>query len=213
MSCRRDPWRLVPGLANCSSAVGQGKGRPRAAAAGGRGGAGPVRTADQPLKAGRRNLGHHLATAAGAPSACACVPLMLADSSGAVGHRTHLPLPTRHCEVVSLPTSSAQGPWLVQARDLAAVSATCRQLRGTAGADALWRRLVEQDFPARAGPERRGGWKALYAACHRDREAAHDRRLAQRRHPQLGRAGFRAGNPFMPAPGPGGIVGAHVLFG
>ena len=96
-----------------------------------------------------------------------------------------------------------------QARDLAAVSATCRQLRGTASADQLWRRLVEQDFPARAGPERRCGWKGLYGAAHRDREEARERRLAQRRHPQLRPVpGFRGGNPFMPAPGPGGIVGA-----
>ena len=99
---------------------------------------------------------------------------------------------------------------LVQARDLAAVSATCRQLRATASADPLWRRLVEQDFPARAGSERRSGWKALYGACHRDREEARERRLAQHRHPQLRPVpGFRGGNPFMPAPGPGGIVGAQ----
>ena len=98
----------------------------------------------------------------------------------------------------------------VQARDLAGVSATCRQLRGIASADSLWRRLVEQDFPARAGPERRGGWKALYGACHRDGEEARERRLAQRRHPQLRPVpGFRGGNPFMPSPGPGGIVGAR----
>jgi len=104
----------------------------------------------------------------------------------------------------------AQVVTVVQARDLAAVSATCRQLRGTASADPLWRRLVEQDFPARAGPERRGGWKALYGAAHRDREEARERRLAQRRHPQLRPVpGFRGGNPFMPAPGPGGIVGAR----
>ena len=94
------------------------------------------------------------------------------------------------------------------------MSATCRQLRATASADPLWRRLVQEDFPARAGPERRSGWKALYGACHRDREEARERRLAQRRHPQLRPVpGFRGGNPFMPAPGPGGIIGAPVVRG
>lgn len=80
----------------------------------------------------------------------------------------------------------------------------CRQLRHVASSDALWKPLVERDFPRMVSPERRGGWKALYGACVREQEER--RRRLRRALPRL--QPFHRGNPFVPAPPPGFIVGA-----
>lgn len=98
------------------------------------------------------------------------------------------------------------------ALDLAALSATCAELRHLCAADDLWKPLFLADFPnppvdiADAIPRR--GYKWAYAHCYVERRRAQEesRRRRRRRYTIPGIPHFGP-SPFYPAPPPRGFPG------
>lgn len=99
---------------------------------------------------------------------------------------------------------------LMQANALASLSGVCRQLRLMCSSDELWKPLVQRDFSSTVFVDRRTGWKALYGAAVQYREQSRQERRSHARQPRL--HPFHRGNPFVPAPPPGFIVGVPSIL-
>jgi hypothetical protein len=99
---------------------------------------------------------------------------------------------------------------LLPALELAALSATCTELRHLGSANDLWQPLLERDFPAApswiTGQRERRGSKWCYAQCHRDRREREEEEGRRRRRRFM--AAVPRFHPLHhPAPAPPGFPG------
>ena len=126
----------------------------------------------------------------------------------------HLTTVADHAEMYGACKLSA-GMWFaemmcLQANSLASLSGVCRQLRLMCSSDELWKPLVQRDFSSTVFVDRRTGWKALYGAAVQYREQSRSERQSHARQPRL--HPFHRGNPFVPAPPPGFILGVSPIW-
>lgn len=96
--------------------------------------------------------------------------------------------------------------------DLAALGATCSELRHLAAADALWGPLFGEEFPSPpadvADAATRRGYKWAYGHLHAERRrTAEQARRRRRRYLIPGVPHFGPHPPFYPAPAPPGFPG------
>ena len=118
-----------------------------------------------------------------------------------------LPPPTT---LLSLPTELKENVLKrLAALDLAALSATCSELRHAVSSDDLWRPLFLADFPSPpvdvldAAP--RKGYKWAYSHCYIERRRIQEEANRRRRHWRY--SNIPGAPPFYPQPGPFGFPG------